>query len=106
VTAETAARPGPAPRDRASLSAGVVTALVGFTSAFAVVLSGLRAVGATPAQAASGLLAVTVAMGAASALLAWRTRLPITVAWSRASCCAGCCSRWSGSGGGSSAGCG
>jgi benzoate membrane transport protein len=82
VTAETAARPGPAPRDRASLSAGVVTALVGFTSAFAVVLSGLRAVGATPAQAASGLLAVTVAMGAASALLAWRTRLPITVAWS------------------------
>jgi benzoate membrane transport protein len=68
--------------DRAHLGAGAVTALVGFTSAFAVVLSGLRAVGATPAQAASGLLAVTVAMGAASVLLAWRTRLPITVAWS------------------------
>jgi benzoate membrane transport protein len=64
------------------VAAGVVTALVGFTSAFAVVLGGLRAVGASPAQAASGLLAVTLAMGAASVLLAWRTRLPITVAWS------------------------
>jgi len=72
-----------APRDRGThLAAGVVTALVGFTSAFAVVLGGLRAVGATPAQAASGLLAVTLAMGAATILLAWRTRLPITVAWS------------------------
>ncbi|NKY11249.1 benzoate/H(+) symporter BenE family transporter, partial [Cellulomonas hominis] len=64
------------------VAAGVVTALVGFTSAFAVVLNGLRAVGASPAQAASGLLAVTLAMGAATVLLAWRTRLPITVAWS------------------------
>ncbi|HEY0189453.1 MAG TPA: benzoate/H(+) symporter BenE family transporter [Cellulomonas sp.] len=72
----------PRPADRTHLTAGAVTAVVGFTSAFAVVLSGLRAVGATPAQAASGLLAVTVAMGAASVLLAWRTRLPITVAWS------------------------
>ena len=74
---------GRAPRDGGThLAAGVVTALVGFTSAFAVVLGGLRAVGATPAQAASGLLAVTLAMGAATILLAWRTRLPITVAWS------------------------
>jgi benzoate membrane transport protein len=76
----------PAPggsRDTAThVAAGVVTALVGFTSAFAVVLNGLRAVGATPAQAASGLLAVTLAMGAATVLLAGRTRLPITVAWS------------------------
>lgn len=65
-----------------AVTAGVVTSLVGFTSAFAVVLAGLRAVGASPAQAASGLLAVTLAMGAATVLLAWRTRLPITVAWS------------------------
>jgi benzoate membrane transport protein len=79
----TADSPAPPPRDAAThVAAGVVTALVGFTSAFAVVLGGLRAVGATPAQAASGLLAVTLAMGAATVLLAWRTRLPITVAWS------------------------
>ncbi|WP_228265828.1 hypothetical protein [Microlunatus elymi] len=42
------------------IGAGVVTVLVGFSSSFAVVLSGLRAVGATPGQAASGLLALTV----------------------------------------------
>ena len=39
------------------IMAGVVTALVGFTSSFAVVLTGLAAVGASHAQAASGLLA-------------------------------------------------
>src|SRR5690349_49123 len=35
--------------------AGILTALVGFTSSFAVVLAGLRGVGASPAEAASGL---------------------------------------------------
>lgn len=64
------------------VGAGVVTALVGYTSAFAVVLAGLRGVGASPGQAASGLLAVTVTMGAASALLSWRYRMPIISAWS------------------------
>lgn len=64
------------------VAAGVVTALVGFTSAFVVVLQGLTAVGATPSQAASGLLAVTVLMGLSSIVLSLTTRLPITVAWS------------------------
>ena len=62
--------------------AGVVTALVGFTSSFAVVLTGLSAVGATSAQAASGLLAVSLTMGVACVVLAWRYQMPITVAWS------------------------
>ncbi len=64
------------------VSAGVVSALVGFTSAFVVVLSGLAGVGADAAQAASGLLAVTVTMGLACILLSAWTRMPITVAWS------------------------
>lgn len=64
------------------VSAGVVTALVGFTSAFVIVLAGLRAVGADQDQAASGLLAVTVTMGLGSILLATWSRLPVTVAWS------------------------
>ncbi|KRA22375.1 benzoate transporter [Microbacterium sp. Root61] len=64
------------------ITAGIVTALVGFTSSFAVVLTGLRAVGATPGQAASGLLALCITMGLACILLAWRFRMPITVAWS------------------------
>jgi len=62
--------------------AGIVTALVGFTSTFAVVLSGLRAVGANPEQASSGLLALCLAVGAGGVLLAWRSRLPATLAWS------------------------
>lgn len=62
--------------------AGVVSALVGFTSAFVVVLGGLRAVGADADQAASGLLAVSVLMGVSSIVLSLSTRMPITVAWS------------------------
>lgn len=64
------------------LVAGVVTALVGFTSSFTVVLTGLSAVGASAAQAASGLLAASITMGLACIVLAWRYRMPITVAWS------------------------
>ncbi|WP_350346927.1 benzoate/H(+) symporter BenE family transporter [Agromyces sp. G08B096] len=64
------------------MSAGVVSALVGFTSAFVVVLAGLAGVGASPEQAASGLLAVSVTMGLACIVLAWSTRMPITSAWS------------------------
>ncbi len=59
-----------------------MSGLVGFTSAFVVVLQGLAAVGASPDEAASGLLAVTIAMGVASIVMAVATRLPITVAWS------------------------
>jgi benzoate membrane transport protein len=64
------------------IMAGVVTALVGFTSSFAVVLTGLAGVGADPVQAASGLLAASLTMGLACVILAWRYRMPITVAWS------------------------
>jgi benzoate membrane transport protein len=64
------------------VSAGVVSALVGFTSAFVVVLSGLTGVGADADQASSGLLAVSVTMGLSCILLASWTRMPVTVAWS------------------------
>jgi benzoate membrane transport protein len=64
------------------LVAGIVTALVGFTSSFAVVLAGLRAVGATQEQAASGLLALTLTFGVGVLWLSWRSRLPVTLAWS------------------------
>lgn len=64
------------------VTAGVVSGLVGFTSAFVIVLGGLSSVGATAAQSASGLLAVSVLMGLSSILLSLGTRMPITVAWS------------------------
>lgn len=68
--------------DRHAIVAGVVASVVGFTSAFAVVLAGLRAAGASPGQAASGLLAVTLTMAVATLVLSRRTRLPLLMAWS------------------------
>lgn len=67
---------------RQSVVAGVTAALVGFASSFAVVLAGLRAVGATPAQAASGLVALCVAQALGMLWLARRYRMPIALAWS------------------------
>lgn len=61
---------------------GLVTALIGFTSSFAVVLAGLQAVGATTAQAASGLATLCVLQGAGTLWLSLRHRRPITLAWS------------------------
>jgi len=71
-------RPGTA----APLTAGVVSALVGFTSSAVVLLAGLAAVGATPAQASGGLLAVSVLMGLATVGLSVSTRVPVAAAWS------------------------
>ncbi|SEG80901.1 benzoate membrane transport protein [Thermomonospora echinospora] len=62
--------------------AGLVTALVGFASSFAIVLAGLRAVGADPRQAASGLLALCVAAGVTAIWLGLWRRMPISIAWS------------------------
>jgi len=62
--------------------AGIVTAVVGSSSSFVVVLAGLTAVGATPAQAASGLLAVLVTQAVGMLWLSIRHRSPITLAWS------------------------
>lgn len=64
------------------ITAGIVTALVGFTSSFAVVLAGLQAVGADQAQASSGLLALTLTFGLGILWLSWRSRMPVTLAWS------------------------
>ena len=62
--------------------AGILTALVGFTSSSAVVLTGLRAVGATPSEAASGLLALCATQGLGVLWLVRRHRIPLTLAWS------------------------
>lgn len=61
---------------------GVLAAFVGFASSFAVVLEGLRAMGASEAEAASGLMAIAVAKGTAAIFLCARTRVPISLAWS------------------------
>ena len=63
-------------------AAGLLAAFVGFASSFAVVVHGLRAAGASEAEAASGLMAVAIAMGVCGIYLSLKTRLPISVAWS------------------------
>lgn len=62
--------------------AGVIAAIVGFSSSFTVVLAGLAAAGATKREAASGLLVLSVFMGLTGIWLSWRTRMPISAAWS------------------------
>ncbi|KAA0972684.1 benzoate/H(+) symporter BenE family transporter [Aureimonas fodinaquatilis] len=62
--------------------AGLLAAVVAYTSSFSVVVQGLRGVGASPEQAASGLLALSVVMGLCSIVFSWRTRMPVSIAWS------------------------
>lgn len=62
--------------------AGIIGALTGFASSFALVIAGLLAVGASPAEAASGLLALCIGQAFLAGLLSWRFRLPLSFAWS------------------------
>jgi benzoate membrane transport protein len=68
--------------DGQAVAAGIVAGVVGWTSSFAIVLTGLRAVGASDAEAASGLLVTSLAMGLGCILFSLRTRDPVTMAWS------------------------
>ena len=62
--------------------AGVIGALTGFASSFALVIAGLLAVGASPEEAASGLLALCIGQALLAGVLSWRFRLPLSFAWS------------------------
>ncbi|WP_254430593.1 MULTISPECIES: benzoate/H(+) symporter BenE family transporter [unclassified Ruegeria] len=65
-----------------TVSTGLVVAIVGFFSSFPIVLQGLSAMGASPPQAASGLMSAAIAMGLAAIALSLFYKLPISVAWS------------------------
>ncbi len=62
--------------------AGFVAAISGFASSFALVIAGLVAVGATDAQAESGLLALCLAVAVVSTISALWLRIPLSIAWS------------------------
>lgn len=64
------------------VTAGALAAIIGFASAFAIVLQGLTKAGATPAQAASGLMVLCLAQGLIAIFLSLRHRQPISIAWS------------------------
>ncbi len=62
-----AEQPAPAGGQRISIagdgSAGLLASFVGFASSFAVIIQGMTGVGASQAEAASGLMALSIAMG-------------------------------------------
>ncbi|MEX0287184.1 MAG: benzoate/H(+) symporter BenE family transporter [Paracoccaceae bacterium] len=61
---------------------GLLAAFVGYAASFAIVLAGITAMGATGAQAATGLFFATIGMGLCSIWLPAVTRIPAAVAWS------------------------
>lgn len=64
------------------ISGALVAALVGYGSSIAIVLAAAAAVGATPAQTAGWVLALCWTKALGSALLSWRYRMPMVLAWS------------------------
>ena len=68
-----------------SLSAtymGLLSAFVGYSASFAILLAGMTAVGATEQQAATGLFFAALGMGVAGIILPLLTRTPSAIAWS------------------------
>jgi len=61
---------------------GLLASFVGFASSFAVVLAGFVAMGATPDQAASGLVMLCILMGVLGVGFSVVWRMPISIAWS------------------------
>src|SRR3546814_8226878 len=64
-----------------ALAAGLLAAFVGFASS-PIIIAGLIGVGASPGEAASGLMALSISMGACAIILSLKTKQPISIAWS------------------------
>ncbi|MGV8896996.1 MAG: benzoate/H(+) symporter BenE family transporter [Rhodoglobus sp.] len=64
------------------ISAGFVAAISGFASSFALVIAGLAAVGASPGEASSGLLAICLSIAIVNIVAALWLRIPLAFAWS------------------------
>ncbi len=62
--------------------AGLVAGVTGFASSFALLIAGLRNVGATDDQAASGLLVLCVVPGLITVVLSTVYRIPMSIVWS------------------------
>lgn len=59
-----------------------VAAIVGFGGTLALIIAAANAVGATPAETASWVTAICLAMALETAFLSWRYRMPVVTAWS------------------------
>ena len=65
-----------------AIMAGCLAGIVGFSSSFVIVIHGLQAAGATPNEATSGMMALSIAMGLGGVILSLMTKMPVSVAWS------------------------
>jgi benzoate membrane transport protein len=65
-----------------SVSAGLLAAIVGFSSSFAIVIQGLVSSGANPQEATSGLMALSISMGVCAIVASLYTKIPVSIAWS------------------------
>lgn len=65
-----------------AINAGFVTVLVGFTSSAVIVFQGALALGATPEEIGSWMLALGIGMGATGIGLSLYYKMPIATAWS------------------------
>ncbi|MDB5530380.1 MAG: benE [Devosia sp.] len=63
------------------IMAGALAAVVGYASTFTLVLAALTAAGASPQQAGSGLFSVCIAIGLLNIAVSWRTKVPVSFAW-------------------------
>lgn len=66
----------------ASVSAAAVATVVGFGGTVALVVQAGQAMGATPAQIISMVTALCLGIGLPGAVLSWRLRTPVVLAWS------------------------
>ena len=64
------------------LMAGALAAVVGYASTFTLVLAALTGAGASPQQAGSGLFSVCVAIGVLNMVVSFRSKVPVSFAWS------------------------
>jgi benzoate membrane transport protein len=69
-------------RNPPAVARGLLAAFVGYAASFAIVRAGLTAMGASEAQATTGLFFSTLGMAIGSLWLPWITRTPAAVAWS------------------------
>jgi benzoate membrane transport protein len=64
------------------LSTGILAGVVGFASSFAIVLQGFSSIGASAAEAASGLTGMCLMQGLMTLLFSLWKRQPISIVWS------------------------
>lgn len=65
-----------------SISAAMVAVVIGFGGTVALVVQAGQALGASPSQIISMLAALTLGIGVPGAVLSWRLKMPVVLAWS------------------------